>query len=453
MDQQHAFDKTESGGIKATQLAGALFNHKDDKKGHHDVFRFWWSQNVGGELTFPDTSNTRFQSHCEAAAILLVHLEKFISFLEYVKAKKDTQKFNNMENNLYKALHCTPTKTELAVLALYGQSVSHPYMKALRKDPKVNMLDLAPLHKKIGTFIKQIHEDPDFLIGKNATYETGTFDGSPWHSEKVIDTIKALSPTLPLLKTLVSVFFGGAEGTWKRFTSEFAPGGLIDESTAHEKFLAWMPATNDINEGALGAFRVLMRKQPQLTLLHYNALAMFFHNNTEAFVKKKFQHEDFKYLYKMARNSKGEEKKRKEEIIKFAEARIKQKEERKKKRQENALKRAERVASVQLIFNKDEIDKLKSQKLQDYVEAFINAGAPGFEGIKTKTKVGLKREALKKAIDAKEKGTWIPKTVQDGDSDSHSDSGESFAGLDELQNSRESDWESSDDSDELSDID
>ena len=59
-----------------------------------------------------------------------------------------------MENNLHKALHCIPTITELAVLALYGQSVSHPYMKALRKDPKVNMLDLAPLHKKIGAFIK-----------------------------------------------------------------------------------------------------------------------------------------------------------------------------------------------------------------------------------------------------------------------------------------------------------
>ena len=67
--------------------------------------------------------------------------------------------------------------------------------------------------------------------------------------------------------------------------------------------------------------------------------------------------------------------------------------------------------------------------------------------------MGQKGEAPKKAIDAKEKGIWIPKTAQDGDSDSHSDSGESFAGLDELQNSTESDWESSDDSDELSDID
>ena len=84
-------------------------------------------------------------------------------------------------------------------------------------------------------------------------------------------------------------------------------------------------------------------------------------------MKKKFQHEDFKYFYKMVANSKGKEKKRKEEIIKFAEAHIKQKEERKKKQQKNALERAERVACVQLIFNKDDIDKLKSQKLQDHV--------------------------------------------------------------------------------------
>ena len=72
---------------------------------------------------------------------------------------------------------------------------------------------------------------------------------------------------------------------------------------------------NSNNEGVLGVFKVLMGKQPQLTLLHYNFLAMFFHNNTETFVKKKFQHEDFKYLYKMAQNLKGEEEKRKEEIM------------------------------------------------------------------------------------------------------------------------------------------
>lgn len=31
---------TQKGGIKVTQLAGAVFNHKDDKKGYHNIFCF-----------------------------------------------------------------------------------------------------------------------------------------------------------------------------------------------------------------------------------------------------------------------------------------------------------------------------------------------------------------------------------------------------------------------------
>ena len=40
--QQRAFEKSACGAIKAAQIAGAIFNHKDNKKGDHDVFRFWW---------------------------------------------------------------------------------------------------------------------------------------------------------------------------------------------------------------------------------------------------------------------------------------------------------------------------------------------------------------------------------------------------------------------------
>jgi len=106
------------------------------------------------------------------------------------------------------------------------------------------------------------------------------------------------------------VFFEGAAETWKHFTSEFAPGGLIDEAIVEERELAWMPATNDENEGALGSFRQLMRKQPQLTLLSHNALAMFFHNNTQAFMAAKFTEvEDHQYLHKLAREIQGDEKK------------------------------------------------------------------------------------------------------------------------------------------------
>ena len=72
--QEQAFETTAHGGIKATKLAGALFDHKDDKKGHHDTFHFWWQENVGGQFTFPDTSNTCFGSYCDGATAILAHL-------------------------------------------------------------------------------------------------------------------------------------------------------------------------------------------------------------------------------------------------------------------------------------------------------------------------------------------------------------------------------------------
>src|SRR6266540_716700 len=104
---------------------------------------------------------------------------------------------------------------------------------------------------------------------------------------------------LPYLKELLVAFFTGADETWTRFTSEFAPGGLIDAATTEERDLAWMPATNDENEGALGSFRKLIRQQPQLTMQAYNGLTMFFRNNTELFMEAKFTtEEDYKFLHK-----------------------------------------------------------------------------------------------------------------------------------------------------------
>lgn len=77
-----------------------------------------------------------------------------------------------------------------------------------------------------------------------------------------------------------------------------------------------MPPTNDVNEGALGSFRVLMHRQPQLTVLHFNAQTMFYKNQTQDFMKAKFDHpEDFKFLHKEARDMKGLDNKRQKEII------------------------------------------------------------------------------------------------------------------------------------------
>ena len=83
-------------------------------------------------IAFPDTSNTQYQLHCEAVAVLLLYLPLFIEFLELVWDKKDSGSFNHMESNVYHGLQDIPTLTKLAMLVLYAQSISHPYMWQVR---------------------------------------------------------------------------------------------------------------------------------------------------------------------------------------------------------------------------------------------------------------------------------------------------------------------------------
>jgi hypothetical protein len=172
---ERALQKTTRGGIKAAQLAGEILNNKNDKKGHHNAFRWWWSTNFDEEFTFPDTSNNRFQSHCEAAAVLIQYLDRFITFLEYAKNQKQVMRFSHMEQNLRKALDCPATKTELVVLAVYGQVISHPYMRQTcgPAAKKVNMLDLTVLHKNVYGHMQRIIRDPTLVIGPSVTHETG----------------------------------------------------------------------------------------------------------------------------------------------------------------------------------------------------------------------------------------------------------------------------------------
>ena len=75
--QEWALNQSTHGAIKTAQIAGAIFNHKDDKKGHHDFFTDWWRKHVNILFTFPDTSNNHFQSYCYAATALLLYLQIF----------------------------------------------------------------------------------------------------------------------------------------------------------------------------------------------------------------------------------------------------------------------------------------------------------------------------------------------------------------------------------------
>jgi hypothetical protein len=66
------------GATKLTCLCGALFNHKDQAKGLHSTIRDWFEAEFGHAYVFPDTSNTRYGSHCKAAIELLVNRHHYI---------------------------------------------------------------------------------------------------------------------------------------------------------------------------------------------------------------------------------------------------------------------------------------------------------------------------------------------------------------------------------------
>jgi hypothetical protein len=199
--QERAFESTTRGAIKALQLAGAIFNHKDDKKGHHNVFRHWWRVNMGVELTFPDVSNTRFGTYCEAAGFIFLYKTKILEYLIYAKTRKDKGTFNHMEQNFWNALNDTPTFTECAVLALYGQAISQPYMQFIRT-PGQNMLNLGPYHKRVTSHVYAIAKNPYLLIGPDASYSTGALDCREWNSPAIFSAIHSAASTLPHFSSL-----------------------------------------------------------------------------------------------------------------------------------------------------------------------------------------------------------------------------------------------------------
>jgi hypothetical protein len=162
------------------------------------------------------------------------------------------------------------------------------------------MLDLGPLHEDVQAHLKKIIHDPDLLISPESTHESGAMDGKPWHTPEAVGAVLKLAPSLPHLRPVLVTFFKGALATWERFTSEFEEGGLIDTATAEEKQKAWMPPTNDVNEGALGAFCSHLRKKPNTSMLQYNALAKFKFNHTAAFAQQEFSSDDYAFVHKTA---------------------------------------------------------------------------------------------------------------------------------------------------------
>ncbi|KAH9898167.1 hypothetical protein C8Q73DRAFT_779911 [Cubamyces lactineus] len=388
-----ALESSARGGVKTASLAGAIFNHKDDKKGQHDAYTSYFRELVGQPLRFPDTSNTRYQSYCAAAAELLVHREEYLGFLEVVRDQKQRPGFNHMEENVYNALQDVPTLTELAALTLYAQAITQPYIRVARRHQ--NGLLLGPLHHRLKTHIQSLIDNPDLLLSAGATFHTASLDGLDWEHPEAVSTVLKMAPSLPYLKPIFVAFLRGALTTWTRFTQEFAPGGAIDRASDAERDAAWIFPTNDHNEGALGRFRVWARSHPNGTEAYYNAQARVSHNQTEEFMAVHLTSEDDqKYLRAAARelDSSGHAAERRRERVRHA---VQTAARAARERQERMRKAAEAQAKVDatvLILEADLLVGLTKDKLEEQLEVYRKR--LGDKEVPLKSKIPKKLEKL-----------------------------------------------------------
>lgn len=376
-DEMAAFEASTRGAAKTVAIAGAIFNNKDDKKGYHDIYLNYmekYSRLPRPVRRFPGTSNTRFGSHGEAAAVLLADLDAHRGFMIYIRDRKKSPEWTNIELNIQRALSCPRTLEELCVFAFYTQAIDAPYMQQVRgeENNQINGLELGKLHTHVMNHIRKLIDRPALFLDSTPTSSSSqcTLHGEGWMGPLVIEAIyKHLhSGTIPHFSALLVAFLKGALKTWVRFSSEFESGSRIDLATSEERELAWVPATNDANEGSLGSYRVLMRKYPSLTMLQYNAILMYQHNDTASFVDEFFtEEEDYEFIRQeaRARDVSGHEKKRKDRLLEDDERDTMEKINQRAIKQQKLDERVAALAAIPIVTALESVPHLTSIRLID----------------------------------------------------------------------------------------
>ena len=156
---------------------------------------------------------------------------------------------NHIEKNVFKALNDVPTLTELAVLCLYSQTVSAPFVEFVRNpQPEFqNALDLAPFYDRIISCLEPLIKNPNVLLGPNVSLETCTFNGQPLKNPEAVNLVRNNQHLYPHLQPLLIAFASGALKTWKRFIGDIGPGSKISELTPEERYLAFRLPTNEVS--------------------------------------------------------------------------------------------------------------------------------------------------------------------------------------------------------------
>ncbi|KAJ7023037.1 hypothetical protein C8F04DRAFT_1271864 [Mycena alexandri] len=296
-----AEDRTFGGAIKVSSLAGAIFRHKDqgaresggDEVGGglqqaEDTLRYFWDHETGLNICFPDTSNTRFQSHAAAYEIIVLHMELLLQFLVYVRENKASRALNHMELNVERGLSCWSTRHEFVVIALLNQNIDVPYMLEKRGPLRAedNLLRLGPLHKKVRAHMEKIAANPKIITGTDATFETSSLDGKMWQNPEVVYAARAriVQWKLEHVDALIVAYCKAALIIWGRFDTEWADDGPISTLSQENIERAWLEVTNDGNESELGILRQASKSAPNMSLAYHNAMRMYKANKTSAFL-------------------------------------------------------------------------------------------------------------------------------------------------------------------------
>ncbi|KAL1710780.1 hypothetical protein EV121DRAFT_285207 [Schizophyllum commune] len=281
--------RSKGGAVKLTSLAGAVFRHKDRKRGQQDTLRFYFDAELGFTICFPDTSNTRFQSHANACAVIITHLDLLIEFMEHVRNHKGSGELNHMEQNVIDGFRCRQTQQEIVLIVLYAQCISAPYMREIRGPFRQfdSVLEQGPLHRKVISHLEKIATHPDLLLGSSMHYETASLDGKPWDQPEAVYAAqrwiqRCTDSEREDMGAQLRAACTEAVVTWRRFSAEFTE---IEKSSKANTDRTPMANTNDANEAGFGGFRRAARHKPNLSLPQHNARTMYKHNGTSSYMR------------------------------------------------------------------------------------------------------------------------------------------------------------------------
>jgi hypothetical protein len=381
--EKRIIERSSSGGIAITGIAGMLFNNSDEKKGLQNLHRFYFQLIANAQRVFAKTSNNRYASHGEAATELIIRRDLYISFMEEVVSRsKSTPGLNNMEKNFVKGMRCLKTVAELAAFGLYSQTLELIVMKLVRRlrgsDGKVqNHLKMGWLLEKIKVFSCRVIADPDLLLhesdNETMNYLPPTLDGTPWIRPELFESISHLSSQLPNLRNIIKQMFMWALEKWVSFASEYKPGGQIESASDDALKTVWIPTTTDAVEGENGAVRVGYRRAPSMSELTYNAINMVKKNGTTDYIRHALTAAQSSLLRSEARQlqSLGLEQIRREAVIQSKILSAKEQREKEAAREARRIESERREVAAMVGFELEEIEydpAVLAKKGKDWLE-------------------------------------------------------------------------------------